>query len=65
MYKDSKIYVAGHTGLIGSALMTRLQQHCYNRVVTKSHPELDLTDKTCVFDFFAAEKPDFVKVLFD
>ena len=60
MYKDSKIYVAGHTGLIGSALIGRLKEHGYCHVITRPHAELDLTDKGAVFDFFSSEKPEYV-----
>lgn len=60
MYKDSKIYVAGHTGLLGSALITKLSEHGYRRVVTKSHAELELTDKRAVFKFFSTERPEYV-----
>lgn len=60
MYKDSKIYVAGHTGLIGSALIGRLKGHGYCHVITRPHAELDLTDKGAVFDFFSSEKPEYV-----
>lgn len=60
MYKESKIYVAGHTGLLGSALIKRLNEYGYSEVITKSHSELDLTDKAGVLDFFAVEKPEYV-----
>jgi len=60
MYKDSKIYVAGHTGLLGTALMKKLADDGYNNVITRSHSELDLTDKNSVFDFFLSEKPEYV-----
>jgi GDP-L-fucose synthase len=60
MYKDSKIYVAGHTGLIGSALIGKLNERGYCHVITKPHAELDLTDKSAVFDFFSSEKPEYV-----
>lgn len=60
MYKDSKIYVAGHTGLIGSALMGKLKEHGYCQVNTRPHAELDLTDKGAVFEFFSSEKPEYV-----
>jgi GDP-L-fucose synthase len=60
MYKDSKIYVAGHTGLLGSTLIKRLNKYGYSQVITKSHAELDLTDKAGVLDFFAIEKPEYV-----
>ncbi|MCK9352706.1 MAG: GDP-L-fucose synthase [Gallionella sp.] len=57
---DSKIYVAGHRGLVGSALMRQLQAKGYQNLVTRTHAELDLTDQAAVRDFFAAEKPKYV-----
>lgn len=60
MCKNSKIYVAGHTGLIGSALIGSLKEHGYCHVITRPHAELDLTDKGAVFDFFSSEKPEYV-----
>ncbi len=60
MEKDSKIYVAGHRGLVGSALMNRLQQAGYTKIVTRSHAELDLTDQHAVAVFFAQEHPEYV-----
>lgn len=60
MNKDSKIYVAGHRGLVGSAIIKNLQDKGYNNLVYRTHKELDLTDKTAVEDFFAAEKPEYV-----
>jgi len=60
MYKNSKIYVAGHTGLIGSSLIGRLKGQGYHNVITRPHAELDLTDKAAVFDFFSSEKPEYV-----
>lgn len=60
MKQDSKIYVAGHRGLVGSALMRQLQAKGYTNLVTRTHAELDLTDQAAVRDFFAAEKPEYV-----
>ena len=68
MNKDSKIYIAGHTGLLGSALMEELARPNtgglagggFSNVVTRSHKELDLTDKDGVFSFFSAERPEYV-----
>ncbi|GAF89441.1 unnamed protein product, partial [marine sediment metagenome] len=60
MFKDSKIYVAGHTGLLGSALISKLRERGYSRVTTKAHTELDLTDERAVFEFFSGEKPEYV-----
>ncbi len=60
MQKGSRIYVAGHTGLVGSALMRRLEKKGYRNLITRSHKELDLTDQTLVASFFKEEKPEFV-----
>lgn len=60
MNKDSKIYVAGHRGLVGSAIVKNLQNKGYTNLVYKTHKELDLTDKIAVEDFFAVEKPEYV-----
>ena len=60
MYKDAKIYIAGHTGLIGSALLRKLKEKKYSNILTKTHDELELTDTSCVFDFFDETKPDYV-----
>ncbi|MBN2136508.1 MAG: GDP-L-fucose synthase [Sedimentisphaerales bacterium] len=60
MDKDSKIYVAGHRGLLGSALMKELGAGGFGNIVTRGHRELDLTDKKAVFDFFSSESPDYV-----
>src|SRR3989442_1624310 len=57
---DSKIYVAGHRGLAGSALVRRLQHAGYRNIVVRTHAELDLIDTEAVKRFFAAEKPDVV-----
>ena len=58
--KDSKIYIAGHRGLVGSALMRQLNAQGYSNIVTRTHAELDLTNQSKVTDFFALEKPDYV-----
>lgn len=60
MNPDSKIYVAGHTGLLGSALIRRLEKHGYQNIITKTHSELELTDQQAVMDYFSAEKPEYV-----
>jgi len=57
---DSKIYIAGHRGLVGSALMRILRDKGYTNFVTRTHAELDLTSQAAVDAFFAAEKPDYV-----
>lgn len=60
MQTDSRIYIAGHRGLVGSALLRTLRDKDYTHFVTRTHAELDLTDQTAVEDFFAAEAPDYV-----
>lgn len=60
MNKDIKIYIAGHRGLVGSAIKRELERKGYLNIVCKTHGELDLTDAHAVADFFAAEKPDLV-----
>jgi|TARA_B110000090_G_scaffold133715_1_gene147164 GDP-L-fucose synthase len=58
MIKKTKIYVAGHRGMVGSAIVRKLKSLGYNNILTRSHDELDLTNQTQVQNFFAAEKPD-------
>ena len=58
--KNSKIYVAGHNGLVGSAIWNNLKQRGYNNLVGRSHKELDLTDQYAVKKFFDEERPDAV-----
>jgi len=60
MDRHAGIYVAGHRGLVGSALMRILQGKGYRNIVARNHAELDLTDQAAVESFFAAEKPDYV-----
>lgn len=60
MKKNSKIYIAGHAGLVGSALVRRLQNEGYSHIITKTFEELDLTDDRAVAQFFENEKPDAV-----
>lgn len=60
MQKNSKIYVAGHRGMVGSAIVRELQHKGYNNLVVRTHAELDLTRQTDVEAFFAAEKPEYV-----
>jgi GDP-L-fucose synthase len=60
MQKDSKIYIAGHRGLVGSALVRRFQAKGYTNLLMRTHAELDLTDQDAVRDFFAQEKPEYV-----
>lgn len=60
MHKTSKIYVAGHTGLVGSALMRALQAQQFTNIVTRSSEQLDLRNQQAVNDFFAAERPEYI-----
>ena len=60
MNKDSKIYIAGHRGLVGSAIKRELEQKGYTNLVCKAHSELDLTDSKSVEEFFEEEKPEYV-----
>ena len=60
MDKDSKIYVAGHRGLVGSAIMRRLEIEGCKNLITRTHAELDLTRQERVEEFFHEERPDYV-----
>ena len=60
MNNDAKIYVAGHRGLVGAALIRRLEAQGYRNIVGRTHAELDLTRQADVEAFFEAEKPDYV-----
>ena len=60
MNLDSCIYVAGHRGLVGSAIVRNLEAKGYTNLVTRTHAELDLTDAAATDAFFAAEKPEYV-----
>lgn len=60
MEKDSKIYVAGHNGLVGSAIVRALQADGYTNILTRTRDELNLMDFNAVDAFFAAEKPEYV-----
>ena len=55
---EPKIYVAGHKGMVGSAIVRALQAQGHTRFVTRSHAQLDLTNQAAVREFFAQEKPD-------
>ena len=59
MKKNARIYVAGHTGLIGSALLRLLKEKNYSNLITRTHQSLDLTDQKAVDRFFAKEKPEY------
>ncbi len=60
MNKNSKIYVAGHRGMVGSAIVRELQNQGFDNIITKTHDELDLINQEKVTEFFAEEKPEFV-----
>ena len=60
MKKDSKIYVAGHRGLVGSAIVRKLKNDGYTNIITRTHKELDLLNNAIVADFFQQEKPAYV-----
>ncbi len=60
MNKDSKIFVAGHNGMVGSAIVRRLKELGYTKIVTKSRKELDLTNQFQVNQFFHFERPEYV-----
>ena len=60
MEKNAKIYVAGHRGMVGSAIVRELQRQGYTNIITRTHKELDLTRQDAVEEFFAQEKPEYV-----
>lgn len=60
MKKDSKIYVAGHRGLVGSAIVRNLEERGYTNIICRTHKELDLTRQADVEKFFEEEKPEYV-----
>jgi GDP-L-fucose synthase len=60
MKHSDKIFVAGHRGMVGSAICRKLQQEGYSQIITRTSKELDLTDQKAVNDFFEKEKPQFV-----
>lgn len=60
MDKDSKIYIAGHTGLVGSNIVKSLERQGYTNIITRPHYLLDLTDQYQTAEFFAAAKPEYV-----
>ena len=65
MIKSAKIYVAGHRGLVGSAICKKLTEQGYTNLVTKTHAELDLLNQQQVNSFFDKEKPDYVFIAGD
>lgn len=60
MNKNAKIYVAGHRGMVGSAIVRNLEAKGYSNIVVRTHAELDLLDQSAVNAFFQKEKPDYV-----
>lgn len=60
MEKSAKIYVAGHRGMVGSAIVRKLQSEGYQNLILRTHKELDLLDQVAVKEFFQKEKPDYV-----
>jgi GDP-L-fucose synthase len=60
MLKEALIYIAGHTGLVGSALMRVLREQGYDNLLVRTHAELDLTDQQKTLEFFQTHKPDYV-----
>lgn len=60
MNKDIKVYIAGHRGLVGSAITREFEKLGYTNIIAKTHKELDLTDASAVKEFFEKEKPDWV-----
>ena len=60
MNREAKIYVAGHRGLVGSAILRQLKKDGFANVITRTHQELDLIRQVDVEKFFAEEKPEFV-----
>ena len=60
LLKNPKIYVAGHRGMVGSAIVRQLEQGGHTNIITRSHTQLDLTNQSAAAEFFAKEKPDYV-----
>jgi len=60
MYKEAKIYVAGHRGLVGSAIVRKLRQEGFSNLLTATSKELDLREQAATRDFFAQQRPDYV-----
>ncbi len=60
MEKNAKIFVAGHRGMVGSAIWRKLEKEGFDNIITRTSAELDLRNQQAVADFFAAEKPDYV-----
>ena len=60
MNKNSKIYIAGHLGLVGSSILRKLEANGYSNLITRTRSELDLTNQSSVAEFFTQEKPEYV-----
>jgi len=60
MHRDARVYIAGHRGLVGSALVRRLERAGYQNLMLRTHEELDLTDQKAVAEFFSSQCPDYV-----
>ncbi|MFI5188122.1 MAG: NAD-dependent epimerase/dehydratase family protein, partial [Chitinophagales bacterium] len=60
MEKDSRIYIAGHRGMVGSAILRRLEKEGHQNFIFRNSGELDLRDQQAVAGFFEKEKPDYV-----
>ena len=60
MELNSKIFVAGHNGMVGSAIVRKLKNEGYTNIITASHQELDLTNQSRTYNYFKNEKPDYV-----
>lgn len=60
MHKENRIYLAGHEGLVGSAILRKLKDKGYLNIITRKHSELDLTKQNLVYDFFAEQRPEYV-----
>ncbi|MDP4299841.1 GDP-L-fucose synthase [Leptothrix discophora] len=60
MNPDARIYVTGHRGMVGSAIVRRLKAGGYTNIITRTHAELDLIDQRAVHDFLAEQKPDYI-----
>ncbi len=60
MNLSDKIYVAGHMGMVGSAIVKQLESRCFSNLILRTHKELDLTNQAQVQNFFKKEQPDYV-----
>src|SRR4030042_6615911 len=60
MDRNAKIYIAGHTGLIGSAVVRKLKSLSYKNIITRTHKEMDLTERDKAEEFFKKERPEYV-----